>query len=129
MATSDFPHHFEGSLDEFKERQLLFALTRQLAEAQFVRGDRQRSERLWQEAAAVDMDPERIIALLYRVDDHADTAAMDQVDRPFRDQLRQAALRARSPLSRLSHVTQRRPAAPHRRGSAPLAMASTGRGH
>jgi hypothetical protein len=69
MATRDFPHHFEGNFPEFKERQLLFALTRQLADAQFVRGDRLRTERLWQEAAAEEMDPERIIALLYSVDD------------------------------------------------------------
>lgn len=129
MATSDFPRHFEGSLDEFKQRQLLFALTRQLAEVQFVRGDRQRAERLWQEAAAEDMDPERIIALLYGVDVHADAAAMDAVDRPFRERQRQAALRARSPLSRLSHFRQRRPAAPHRRSNAPRAMASAERSH
>ncbi|MCP9928597.1 hypothetical protein [Cyanobium sp. CH-040] len=129
MATSDFPRHFEGSLDEFKQRQLLFALTRQLAEAQFLRGDRQRTERLWQEAAAENMDPERIIALLYGVEDLGDTAAMDELDRPFRDQQRQAALRARSPLSRLSHFTQRYPAAPHRQRTAARAMASAGRSH
>jgi len=124
MATSDFPRHFEGGLDEFKQRQLLFGLTRQLAEAQFIRGDRQRTERLWQEAAAEDMDPERIIALLYGVDDHADTAAMDEVDRPFRERQRQAALLPSAPFSRLSRFNQRRPAAPHRRGTASRARTS-----
>jgi len=41
---SVFPHHFEGSFAELKERQLVLALTRELAEAQFVRGDRLCSE-------------------------------------------------------------------------------------
>lgn len=129
MSTRDYPRHFEGSLDEFKERQLVFALTRQLAQAQFARGDRQRAERLWQEAAAEEMDPDRIIALLYGVNDHADTAALDELDRPFREQQRQALRQALSPLGRFSRFSQRRPAAPHRRGGSPRAMASAGRGH
>lgn len=126
MATSDYPQHFEGSFAEFKERQLVFALTRQLAEAQFVRGDRQRSERLWQEAAAEEMDPDRITALLYGVDDHADTTAMEATDRPFREQQRQAVRQARSPLGRFSRFTQRRPAAPHRRGTTPRTVVAAG---
>ncbi|MEB3318435.1 MAG: hypothetical protein VKO39_09905 [Cyanobacteriota bacterium] len=67
-----------------KQRQLLFLLTRQLAEAQFVRADRERTQRLWQEAAALDLDPDRIIHLLYGVADHADRAEMDAVDGRWR---------------------------------------------
>ncbi|MGB5133899.1 MAG: hypothetical protein WBN89_01845 [Prochlorococcaceae cyanobacterium] len=130
MATSDYPRHFEGSLDAFKERQLLFALTHQLAQAQFVRGDRQSTERLWQEAAAEHMDPDRITALLYGVDDHADTAAMEAADRPYREQQRQATRQNRSPLSRLTPFTQRgRAGATHPPGAATRAMAPAGRSH
>jgi hypothetical protein len=67
-----------------KQRQLLFLLTRQLAEAQFVRADKDRTQRLWQEAAALDLDPDRIIHLLYGVADHADSAEMDAMDRRWR---------------------------------------------
>ncbi|MFN9932059.1 MAG: hypothetical protein ACK55R_03735 [Cyanobacteriota bacterium] len=126
MATRDFPHHFEGNFPEFKERQLLFALTRQLADAQFVRGDRLRTERLWQEAAAEEMDPERIIALLYGVDDHADAAAMDMVDRPFREQRRRSNRQARSPFGRFARFAQRRPGAGHRRGVTPGSQPAAG---
>lgn len=64
-----------------KQRHLLFLLTRQLAEAQFVRADGARAQRLWNEAAALDLDPERIIHLLYGVADHTDSAEMEAVDR------------------------------------------------
>lgn len=101
---SVYPHQFEGSFADFKERQLVFQLTRQLAEAQFARGDRRRSERLWQEAAAEGMDPERIIALLYGVDDHDDSTELEVLDRPYRERARQALRRARSPLARLARL-------------------------
>lgn len=66
-----------------KQRQLLFLLTRQLAEAQFARGDRALSERLWQEAAALELDPDRIVNLLYGLDDHRDQEAMERVDEHY----------------------------------------------
>jgi hypothetical protein len=75
---------FSGSFAELKERQLVFLLVRQLAEAQFVRADRVASERLWQEVAALEIDPERITALLYQSPDLTDTAAMDRLDRELR---------------------------------------------
>lgn len=75
---------FRGSFGELKERQLVFLLVRQLAEAQFVRGDRAAGERLWQEAAALEIDPERITALLYGVPNLDDTEAMERIDRPLR---------------------------------------------
>lgn len=122
-----YPNHFEGSFAEFKERQLVFQLTRQLAEAQFVRGDRERSERLWQEAAMEGMDPERIIALLYGVHDHSSPAALEAVDAPYRQEVLQAARRARSPFARLASLSRRRrPGAGHR--SAPRAGVPARRG-
>lgn len=74
----------ELSFGELKERQLVFLLARQLAEAQFVRGDRRASERLWQEVAALEIDPERIIALLYGAPDLEDGEAMERIDRDHR---------------------------------------------
>jgi len=115
MAIRCFPSHFEGSFSAFKERQLVFALTRQLAEAQFVQADRRRSERLWQEAAAEEMDPERIVALLYGVEDHGDEEQMEAVDRPYREEQRRAEQQARSPFRRLARFTQARPAPSPRR--------------
>jgi hypothetical protein len=131
MASGCFPHHFEGSFSAFKERQLVFALTRQLADAQFRRGDPAGSERLWQEAAAEAMDAERIIALLYGVHDHDDPEAMEAVDRPYRERQRQALGRAGGPLARLARLTGRR-AAPTARdhrsaGAGPRSLAGSGR--
>ncbi|KAF0652459.1 hypothetical protein L107_13593 [Cyanobium sp. Copco_Reservoir_LC18] len=123
MASGCFPHQFEGSFSAFKERQLVFALTRQLADAQFRRGDRSRSERLWQEAAAEAMDAERITGLLYGVHDHEDEEAMEAVDRPYRERQREALRRASGPLARLARLTGRRTA----RTSPPHRPAESGR--
>ena len=72
------------SFAALKQRQLVFLLTRQLVEAQFVRADQARSQGLWQEAAALDLDPDRIIHLLYGVANHADNGEMEAVDRSWR---------------------------------------------
>lgn len=114
MASGCFPHPFGGSFSAFKERQLVFALTRELADAQFRRGDRSRSdrsrsERLWQEAAAEAMDAERISGLLYGVHNPDDMAAMEAVDRPYRERQREALRGASDPLARLARLTGRRP--------------------
>lgn len=131
MASGCFPHQFEGSFSAFKERQLVFALTRQLADAQFRRGDRSRSERLWQEAAAEAMDAERITGLLYGVDDHDDLAAMEAVDSLYRERQREALRRASTPLAQLARLTGRRPARMprHHRSARPsqAPLASSGR--
>jgi len=110
---------FEGNFTALKERQLLFQLTRQLVQAQFVRADRVESERLWQEAAAEEMDPERITALLYGVADHEDTEAMEEIDRVYREERRLQARRWRWPaglgwpaLSRGRHAAGHRSAPP-----------------
>lgn len=75
---------FAGSFAELKERQLVFQLVRQLAAAQFQRGDRTASERLWREAAALEIDPERIIALLYEAADPSDNEEMERIDSAHR---------------------------------------------
>ncbi len=129
MANGCFPHAFEGSFSAFKERQLVFALTQELANAQFRQGDRARSERLWQEAAAEAMDAERITGLLYGVHDHDDLAAMEAVDSLYRERQRQALRRASMPLAQLARLTGLRPARmsrhrrPARPGQAPFADA------
>ena len=66
-----------------KEQQLVFLLTRQLVDAQIVRAEARRTNALWQEVAALEIDPERITALIYGVADHADHAEMAAVDRRF----------------------------------------------
>jgi hypothetical protein len=68
------------SFSDLKTRQLVFLLTRQLAEAQFARADEARAHALWQEAAALELDPDRVINLLYGVADHADSEEMSRVD-------------------------------------------------
>lgn len=128
MASGSFPHQFEGSFTQFKERQLVFDMTRRLAKAQFARGDRSVSERLWQEAAAESMDPERITALLYGVHDHDDITAMEALDRPYREQQRQAARRANSPFARLTRFAQSRPNSTQRRCASKRAFPSPSTG-
>jgi len=48
-----------------KQQALALHLVRQLADTQFRRADAAGSERLWQEVALLEIDPERITALLY----------------------------------------------------------------
>ncbi len=69
---------------ERKERQLVFLLARQLADAQFMCADAQRTERLWREVAALEIDPERVTALLYGGHDLGDPDALACLDRAFR---------------------------------------------
>lgn len=57
-----------------KQQALVLLLVQQLADAQIRRADRPGSERLWQEVAALEIDPERITSLLY--------SGLDADDRP-----------------------------------------------
>ncbi len=77
----------DGSFAELKERQLVFLLVRQLADAQFVRADRSLTQRLWQEVAALEIDPDRIAALLYGGHDPEDRLALEQLDCDYRRRL------------------------------------------
>lgn len=66
-----------------KEQQLVFLLVRQLAEAQVAAGALERSQRLWQEVAALDLDPERITWLLYGGQNLSDAAELEALDQQF----------------------------------------------
>jgi hypothetical protein len=66
---------------EEKERQLVLTLVAQLAAAQFIRADQVSAARLWQEVAALAIDPERVIRLLYGGQDLNDRARLADMDR------------------------------------------------
>ena len=85
---------FEEGLEVLKERQLVFRLARQLADAQIVSADQPRTERLWREVAALDIDANRIIPLLYGGHDLDDTEALEEIDRVWRHQARQKQRRS-----------------------------------
>ena len=63
-----------------KQQALVVLLAQQLADAQFVRADQRGSDRLWQEAAALEIDPERLTALLYGGEDPHNREALRQQD-------------------------------------------------
>ncbi|MDM7937246.1 MAG: hypothetical protein QUV06_07305 [Cyanobium sp. CZS 48M] len=69
-----------SSFAEVKQQQLVFTLVSQLAEAQFVRADRELTRRLWQEVAALEIDPERVTALLYGGQACDDRQALMELD-------------------------------------------------
>ncbi len=71
-----------GQVEE-KERQLVLTLVSQLGEAQFRHADPARVARLWQEVAALEIDPERVIRLLYGGQDLGDRAALAALDRAW----------------------------------------------
>ena len=63
------------------DRQSYFALARELAHAQFQLADQELSSRLWDEVQQRQMDPDRIINLLYGCcfqDDHEAMLSADQ---------------------------------------------------
>lgn len=59
-----------------KQQALVVLLAQQLLDAQIRRADRLGSERLWQEVAALEIDPERITALIYGGEDPDDRQAL-----------------------------------------------------
>lgn len=70
----------DASFSASKEQAIVALLVGQLADAQFVRADQVASERLWQEVAALDLDSERIIQLLYCGVDPQDREALRAED-------------------------------------------------
>ena len=81
-------HAFDGSFAECKEQQLVFLLVRQLAAAQFELAHGPMTARLWQEVAALEIDPERITALLYGGQDVTDRAGLEVLDDQWRSRHR-----------------------------------------
>lgn len=77
-------HNFVGSFAECKEQQLVFLLVRQLAAAQFELASASMSQRLWDEVAALEIDPDRITALLYGGQDVNDREALRPLDDNWR---------------------------------------------
>ena len=63
-----------------KQQALVLLLAQQLMDAQFKRADRAGSERLWQEVAALEIDPERVIHLLYSGFEGSDRMGLTQQD-------------------------------------------------
>ena len=64
-----------------KEQQLVMRLCKDIARAQFVFANPKRSKRLWDEAAALEIEPDRLLHLLYGgvdLDDPADVIAADE---------------------------------------------------
>lgn len=59
-----------------KERHLLTLLVHQLAHAQFDQADAQLTQRLWEEVASLELEPDRVIHLLYSGEDVDDDAAL-----------------------------------------------------
>ena len=64
-----------------KEQQLVMRLCKDIARAQFVFANPKRSKRLWDEAAALEIEPDRLLHLLYGgvdLDNPADLIAADE---------------------------------------------------
>ncbi len=68
---------------EAKNQEKVFSLTRELINAQFELCDDELTNRLWEEVANLNIDPERIINLMYKCDSHDDFAAMVDKDSKY----------------------------------------------
>jgi hypothetical protein len=63
-----------------KQQALVLLLVQQLMDAQFVRADQAGSDRLWQEVAALEIDLDRVLHLLYCGLDGSDRQALINAD-------------------------------------------------
>ena len=63
-----------------KEQALVILLAQQLADAQIGRADAQASQALWDEVAELNIDPDRIIHLLYGGEEVSDRTALKERD-------------------------------------------------
>ena len=63
-----------------KEQALAILLAQQLADAQIGRADAQASQALWDEVAELNIDPDRIINLLYGGEEISDRTALKERD-------------------------------------------------
>ena len=73
------PRVFKGT----KEQEKVYALTRELVNAQFQLCDDELTNRLWEEVANLNIDPQRIINLMYKYDSHDDFTAMIDADSKY----------------------------------------------
>ena len=65
---------------ETKDQEKVCTLTRELVNAQFQLCDDELTNRLWEEVANLNIDPQRIINLMYKYDLHDDLADMIDAD-------------------------------------------------
>ncbi len=65
------------------DRQAVFKLVRDLVEAQFNRGDKELTKRLWQDVADRKIDLDRVINLMYTCSFHEDDNEMTKVDETY----------------------------------------------
>ena len=73
------PRVYKGRKDQGK----VCSLTRELVNAQFQLCDDELTNRLWEEVANLNIDPERIINLMYRCDSNDDFATMADKDSKY----------------------------------------------
>ncbi len=65
------------------DRQAVFQLVRDLVQAQFERGDKELTKRLWQDVADREIDLNRVINLMYACSFHEDDNEMTRVDESY----------------------------------------------
>ena len=65
------------------DRQAVFAMARQLVQAQFVEGNGELARRLWDDVAERGLDVDRVIHLMYRCIFIDDDAAMLEADEAY----------------------------------------------
>ena len=68
---------------ETKDQEKVYSLTRELINAQFQLCDDELTNRLWEEVANLNIDPERIINLMYKCDSHDDFSTMADQDATY----------------------------------------------
>ena len=68
---------------EKKDQEKVCSLTLELVNAQFQLCDDELTNRLWEEVANLNIDPQRIINLMYKYDSHDDLTAMIDADSKY----------------------------------------------
>ncbi len=68
---------------ETKNEEKIYALTRELVNAQFQLCDDELTNRLWEEVADLNLDPERIINLMYKCHSHDNFTDMFDIDSQY----------------------------------------------
>ena len=66
-----------------KDQEKVYSLTRELINAQFQLCDDELTNRLWEEVGNLNIDPERIINLMYKCYSHNDFTAMIETDSKY----------------------------------------------
>ena len=72
-----------GVFKERKDLEKVYSLTRELVNAQFLLCDDELTNRLWEEVGNLNIDPERIINLMYKCYSHDDFTAMIDTDSKY----------------------------------------------